>query len=174
LSSGEFVREEPQIEIPHGLQPERGRFNFALVLAAAAVIIILAALYFAPGRQSPPDAAPPGTHFSFGPAERDYAAKIRLENISLSRAENFLHQEVTTLSGEIVNGGERPVHGIELTIEFFDEMNQIALRETRSVLAPGAAPLAPGERRAFEVSFEHISSSWNMQPPRTRITALQL
>jgi hypothetical protein len=150
------VRQEPQIEIPGGLHPERGQFNFALVLAGAAVVVILAALYFSPGRQSPPD-----------------ASKIRLENISLSRAENFLHQEVTTISGEIVNGGDRQIHGIELTIEFFDEMNQIALRETRSVLAPGAAPLAPGERRSFEVSFEHISSSWNMQPPVTRITGLQ-
>ncbi len=60
-----------------------------------------------------------------------------------------------------------------MTIEFFDDMNQIALRETRSILAPGAASLAPAERRAFEVSFEHISSSWNMQQPLIRVTGLQ-
>jgi hypothetical protein len=160
------MHEDPQIEIPDP-QPAGGRFNFALILAAAALLVIVAALYFEPGRQSPPDAAPQPQHFAFGPAA------LRLESISLSRAENFLHQEVTTLSGEIVNQGQRSLRGIELTMEFFDEMNQIALREKRSVLAPGSGPLAPGERRAFEVSFEHISSSWNMQQPLVNVTGLQ-
>jgi hypothetical protein len=167
------MHEEPQIEIPGQLQPDRGRFNFALILAAAALLIILAALYVWPGRQSPPGAAPQGSHFSFGSAERAYASKILLENIALSRAENFLHQEVTTLSGELVNGGDRTLHGVEVTVEFSDDMNQIALREARSVLVPGAPVVAPGERRVFEVSFEHIPSSWNMQQPLVHVTGLQ-
>jgi hypothetical protein len=167
------MHEEPQIQLPDHGAPDRGRFNFALVLAAAAVLIILAALYGWPGRQSPPGGAPQRSLFFFGPAEQAYAKQIQLENITLSRAENFLHQEVTTLSGEFVNGGDRALRRIEVTIEFFDDMNQIALRETRSALAPGAPPLAPGERRSFEVSFEHISSSWNGQPPVVRVTGLQ-
>jgi hypothetical protein len=120
------VHQDPQIEIPDNLQPERGRFSFALILAAGAFVVILAAVYLQPGRQSPPDGAPPNTHFAFGAAEREYAVKIRVENIALSRAENFLHQEVTTLNGEMINDGQRPIRGLELTIEFFDEMNQIA------------------------------------------------
>jgi hypothetical protein len=167
------MHEQPQIEIPDPLKPERGRFNFALILGAAAALVIVAAVYFEPGRQSPPGAAPQSQHFSFGPAEREYASTLRIEGIALTRAENFLHQEVTTLSGEIVNGGRRSIHGIELTIEFFDDMNQIALRETRSALASGTPPLAPGERRTFEVSFEHISTSWNMQQPLVHVTGLQ-
>jgi len=167
------MHEQPQIEIPDSLQPGRGRFNFALVLAAAAALVIVAAVYFEPGRQSPPGAAPQSQHFSFGPTEREYASMLRIEGIVPSRAENFLHQEITTFSGEIVNGGQRSIRGIELTFEFFDDMNQIALRETHSAIASGAAPLAPGERRAFEVSFEHISSSWNMQQPLIHVTGLQ-
>jgi hypothetical protein len=167
------MHEEPQIEIPGQLQPDRGRFNFALIVAAAALLIIVAALYLWPGRQSPPGAAPQGLHFSFGPAERAYASKIRLENVALSRAENFLHQEVTTLSGELINGGDRTLRGVEVTIEFSDEMNQIVLREARSVLGPGAPTVVPGEQRVFEVSFEHIPSSWNMQQPLVHITGLQ-
>src|SRR5439155_26633880 len=169
---GDFVNQDPLIELPEGLQPERRRCSFALILAAGGLIVILGAICLQPGRQSPPDGAPQNAHFAFGPAERQYAGKISVENIILSRAENFLHQEVTTLNGEVINGGGRPIRGLELTIEFFDEMNQIALRETRAVVTRSAAPLAAGERRAFEVSFEHISSSWNMQTPLLRVTGI--
>jgi hypothetical protein len=167
------MREEPQIEIPDPSQQESGRFSFALILAAAALLIIVAAVYFLPGRQSPPGGAPQSQHLAFGPAEQEYALRLQIDNIALSRAENFLHQEVTTLSAEIVNGGQQSIRGIEVTIEFFDEMNQIALRESHSILAPGSAALAPAERRAFEVSFEHISASWNRQQPLVHVTGLQ-
>jgi hypothetical protein len=161
------------MQIPDRLEPERGRFNFALILAAAALLVMVAALYFSPGRQSPPGAAPQAAHFPFGPVEREYAPKVQIANITPSRAENFLHQEVTTFSGEMINAGDRPLRGVEITIEFFDEMNQIALREARPILAPGSSALAPGERRAFEVSFEHIPSSWNTQLPVFRVSGLQ-
>ncbi len=167
------MHEEPQIEIPDPSLPDRGRFNFALILAAAAVLVIVGALYFLPGRQSPPGAAPRGAHLAFGPAEQAYASRMRIENIALSRAENFLHQEITTLNGELVNDGSQIVRGVEVTIEFSDALNQIALREARPVLTPGSPSLAAGERRAFEVSFEHIPASWNMQQPAVRITGLQ-
>jgi hypothetical protein len=170
---GDLLHEEPQIQIPDRAQPDRGRFNFALVLAVAAVLIILVALFAWPGRQSPPGAAPQALHLPFGPEEQAYAPRVHLENITLSRAENFLHQEVTTLSGELLNTGDRALRGADITIEFFDDLNQIALREQRAAIAPGAPPLAPGERRSFEVSFEHISSSWNRQQPLVRVTGLQ-
>src|SRR5580704_3962164 len=167
------MHEEPQIEIPDPSQPDRGRFNFALILAAAAVLVIVGALYFLPGRQSPPGAAPPGAHFAFGATEQAYASRMRIENIVLSRAENFLHQEITTLNGELVNGGDRALRGVEVTIEFSDELNQIALREARPILPPRSPSLGAGERRGFEVSFEHIPASWNMQQPAVRISGLQ-
>ena len=167
------MHKEPQIEIPDPSQPDRGRFNFALILAAAAVLVIVGALYFLPGRQSPPGAAPAGAHFAFGAAEQAYASRMRIENITLSRAENFLHQEITTLNGELVNDGNRIIHGAEITIEFSDDLNQIALRETRPVLTPRSPTLGVGERHGFEVSFEHIPASWNMQQPVVRISGLQ-
>jgi hypothetical protein len=167
------MHEEPHIEIPDRSLPDRGRFNFALILAAAAVLVIVGALYFLPGRQSPPGDAPRVTRFAFGAAEQAYAARLRIENIALSRAENFLHQEITTLNGELVNGGDRVLRGVEVTIEFSDSLGQIALREARPVLKPGSPPLVEGQRRNFEVSFEHIPASWNMQQPAVRISGLQ-
>ena len=167
------MQEQPQIKIGDEQPPERGPFPFALSLALAAAIIIVAGFYFWPGRQSPSQGAPPNVRLSFGPAEQAYAPKIHIENVTLSRAENFLHQEVTTLAGELVNTGDRPVRAVALTVEFSDELNQIALRETRMALAPGVTPLVPAERRAFEISFEHIPASWNMQQPTLRVSGLE-
>jgi len=167
------MHEEPQIQIPDAAQPAGGGFNFALILAGAAVVVIVAAIYFSPGRQSPPGAAPQQMHFAFGSAEQAYAASIHIENIAMSRAENFIHQEVTTLTAELVNAGSRSLRGVEITITFSDEMNQIALRESRAVVVPSRAPLAGGERRQFDVAFEHIPNSWNMQQPAVRITGLE-
>jgi len=108
------------------------------------------------------------------PAEQEYAGKIEIGKIAMSRAENFLHQDVTTLTGELYNGATEPVLGLSLTTEFSDDMNQIVLRETRKVLGSPEAPLAPGERRAFEISFDHVPNAWNMQAPAVRVSYLVL
>jgi len=166
------MHEQPQIEIPGEQPPARGPFSFALMVAAAAVVIVLAGFYLWPGRQSPSRGSAQQVHPPFGPEERAYATKIAIENLALSRAENFLNQEVTTLMGDLVNTGEHSPQEVELTVEFDDDMNQIALRESRLALTSASPPLRPGERRAFEVSFEHIPPSWNMQLPAVRVTGL--
>jgi nitrogen fixation-related uncharacterized protein len=105
--------------------------------------------------------------------ERAYVSKVGVDHIEISRAENFLHQEVTTISGEITNGGDRSLASVELTIEFFDDLNQIAQRETRALFGPPGPPIPPGDHREFEVSFEHISTSWNMRQPIIKVTKVQ-
>jgi len=108
------------------------------------------------------------------PAEQQYVENIQIGNITVSRAENFLHQEVTTVSGEVYNGGNESVSGLRLITQFSDDMNQVVLRETRDVTGAPERPLAAGERRAFEISFEHVPSSWNMQQPSVRVSYLHL
>jgi hypothetical protein len=109
-----------------------------------------------------------------GPAEEQYGQYILIEKLALSRAENMAHQEVTTLAGEVANTGKQTVTGLLVTIEFHDNMNQNILRETRSVLGIRPTPLASGERRTFEIAFDNIPPSWNMQQPTLRIAHLQL
>src|SRR5579859_4011047 len=116
------MHEEPHIEIPEP-EAERKEFSFALGVAAAAVVIVLAAFYLWPGRQSPYRAGAQQAHPPFGAEERAYAAKIQFENLALSRAENFLHQEVTTLAGDLINAGDRTLSEVEVTVEFADELN---------------------------------------------------
>jgi hypothetical protein len=106
-------------------------------------------------------------------AEQAYLKNVRIEKIALSRAENFIRQEVTILSGEVVNDGSENIQLLSLTVEFADSMNQIALRETRRVLGAPWPALSPGERRPFEISFDHVPSSWNMQQPYVRASYVQ-
>ena len=108
-----------------------------------------------------------------GPDERAYTSKVGVDHMEISRAENFLHQEVTTISGEISNGGDRSLASVEMTIEFYDDLNQIAQRETRSLFGPPGPPIPPGDHREFEVSFEHISSAWNMRQPVIKATRVR-
>src|SRR5258708_5808654 len=88
------------------------------------------------------------------PEEQAYGKSIRIENIALSRAENFLHQEVTILDADAVNAGHRSVAGLALTVEFFDDMHQVVLPETRDVLGTPPAVFAPGQNRSFSLSFQ--------------------
>jgi hypothetical protein len=111
---------------------------------------------------------------TMNPAEQEYAKKLEVGNIALSRAENFLHQEITIVNGEVYNGGSEAVLGLRVTLEFADDMNQVVLRETRGVLGTPEHPLSPGERRAFEISFEHVPPSWNMQQPSVHVASLRL
>ena len=152
-----------------------GFSRVTVAFAAVVVLVIGASLWFL--LISPP-APKPGTIQvvltpKMGDSEQAYAKTLRVENIALSRAENFLHQEVTILDADVVNGGPQAIIGLELFVEFSDEMNQVVLRETRSVLGTPPVALAPGERRSFEISFEHVPTSWNLQQPVVRVASLQ-
>ena len=139
---------------------------------AAATLVGLAAFYllFFRGPAPTPSAQ---TRFPFGSQEQAYAPKLQFGNFEMSRAESFLNQEVTYLAGDVLNSGDRTLSGIEATIEFQDDMKQIALRETRPILFGVSAALPPGKSAHFEISFDHVPSSWNMQLPTVRVAGLQ-
>ncbi|HEY2460943.1 MAG TPA: FxLYD domain-containing protein [Candidatus Acidoferrum sp.] len=91
----------------------------------------------------------------------------------MSQAESFLDQQVTTISGEVVNVGQRPVTAVILTIEFADQFGQVILRETRPAFSPSALQLAPGQQRSFDAAFERLPNDWNVQPPPVQVTDFQ-
>lgn len=159
---------------PHGSW--RRSSPVAISVAAIAILAVAAGLWFLfeplQSRKAPPAAE--NAELKMSTTEQEYTKNIEIGNITLSRAENFLHQEVTIVSGEVHNGGTEPVSALRLTTEFYDELNQVVLRETRGVLGSPQPALAPGERREFEISFEHVPASWNMQQPLVRVSYLRL
>ncbi len=107
-----------------------------------------------------------------GATEQAYAVQIHFSALKMSRAANFLNQEVTFLFGSVWNDGPRALHEIEVTIEFHDFFNQVVLRDSRRVLGARSAPLAAGRRREFQLGFEHVPQDWNKQFPSLRVTGL--
>src|SRR3984893_9317633 len=144
-----------------------------LVVLAVTIVFVLLALFLWRGSAKRIHPTATGSQDAMGPDERAYTSKVGVDHMEISRAENFLHQEVTTISGEISNGGDRSLASVEMTIEFYDDLNQIAQRETRSLFGPPGPPIPPGDHREFEVSFEHISSAWNMRQPVIKVTTVQ-
>jgi hypothetical protein len=164
-----------QFPIPSEADEQSADKMRLLIILGALVVIGLAVFLFfhSSARQAPPSAPAEIQPSTMGVEERAYAASVGVDHLEVSRAENFLHQEVTTISGEVSNGGARPLESVELTLEFSDEQNQIAQRETRNLFGPPGPPIPPGDHREFEISFEHISNAWNMRPPVVKVTALQ-
>jgi hypothetical protein len=166
------MQEAYESPLPGPPQDPVGMFRHPAVIALATLFGV-AALYllFFRGPVPAPSSAKP--RLPFGAAEQAYAAKLQLGNFAMSEAENFLHQKVKYLDGDVLNGGERTLAGIEVIIEFQDDMKQIALRESRPVLAGPSAELAPGATAHFQVSFDHVPPSWNMQMPTVQVSGLQ-
>ncbi|HEV8076471.1 MAG TPA: hypothetical protein VGP66_11510 [Candidatus Acidoferrum sp.] len=158
-------------------EPEQ-RKPLPLNVLLGALVIVAIALTFWLAFKSPQGSssrvAQSNVSVPMSQAEQAYAKSIQIENIALSRAENFIHQEVTILNADAVNAGQQSVAGLAVTVEFFDDLHQVVLRESRSVLGSPSAALGPGQRRSFSISFDRVPSSWNLQQPSARVTYLQL
>jgi hypothetical protein len=107
-------------------------------------------------------------------ADRPVAERITFRDIHLSRARNMLGHELTYAEGIVANESSRTVKDLEVTVEFFDSMNQVVLRDVQRPLGKNPAPLRPGESRDFQFTFEAVSSEWNRQLPQMRVTGLLL
>lgn len=152
---------------------EENRLPFPFLVGGAIVALVVAGLVlFTHNAKQPGPVAE--LRLPMGTAERAYAAQIKFLEPKMSRAANFLNQEVTFISGAVSNQGSRNLREIEVTVEFRDQFNQVVLRDTRRVLGSRSVPLAPGTTREFQFGFEHVPADWNAQYPSLRVTGLLL
>ena len=152
---------------------EKRDFPLALLLGLGVMALLLGGLFFLT-RESPRPALQTPEHLPMGPEEEAYAKQIRFSDLRMSRAANFLNQEMTFLFGVVKNNGARKVREIELTLEFQNLLNQIVLRETRRLMGRRGAPLESGEVREFQLTFEEVPEDWNRHNPMLRISGLLL
>jgi hypothetical protein len=154
--------------------PDPGSGTVRKVVLSLVVVFVGVGAYFfffqSPRRPTAKATVP----LTAGSPEQAYAANLRLGNFAMKQAENFLNQEVKILEGDLLNAGGSTVVAVDATIEFRDSLDQIALSETRPLLPPSPAGLAPGQVRHFELSFDHVPVSWNYQMPKVTIVGLKL
>ena len=151
-------------------EPSRLPVPFLLGILVIAVLVVGLVLL----TRKPQTAAPVVQPLPMTAVEQAYAAHIQFQDLQMSRAANFLNQEVTYVFCTVSNEGARTLREMEVTIEFRDVFNQVVLLEKRRLLGPHDPPLADGQKREFQLSFEHVPDFWNRRYPSMRITGLLL
>ncbi len=157
---------------PEEAAPGR-QFRFAL-LAGLLIVVVLGGVGYLLLRGLGSTGTGTPVPLPMGDTELAYAPQIKISNVEMSRAANFLKQEVTSIGGTITNGGPRSIAEMEVTLEFHDVSQKVVLREARRVFGPNETPLGPHETRDFLFAFESIPPEWNQAPPVFVITGLKL
>ncbi|MGB6430206.1 MAG: FxLYD domain-containing protein [Candidatus Acidiferrales bacterium] len=146
-----------------------------LIGAVIVALLVGAAVLWSRHSATTQSTAPPP--LPMGAAEQAYAPQIKFTrpaNTPMSRATNFLNQEVTYVFGTVENDGPRTVNQIEVTLEFHDIFGQVVLRDQQRLFPATAGPLGPGQQYDFQLSYEHLPDQWNQQYPTMTITGLDL
>ena len=158
---------------PQPAQQDESRIWTFVGLGVAIVVIVVAVLAVLgrSGRTTPQ--LPPA-----------YAANLRLTDLKMSAAENFVGATVTYLDGTIHNSGDKAVTRATVQATFMNSLGQVVQRETLPihVLTTGTtggiytdavdlsiASLAPGQSRPFRLTLEHISADWNHAAPELKL-----
>lgn len=158
-------------------EEKQRRFPVALLAGMAVVGLLVLALYWLtkPGPQGA--AGSMQKHLTLGKAENEYAERIHISDLRMSRATNLLQHEFTYVNGVLANDGTRVIRDIEFITEFRDQFNQVVLREILRPLGTATKagdPLPAGQRREFQLTFEHVPQDWNRQYPSIRVSGLVL
>ncbi len=143
------------------------------IIVIAVVVVIAVALGFAFLLRSQPKTAS-------GPPP--YAANLKLSDLKMSAAENFVGATVSYVDGTVTNSGDKTVTHAIVQVNFKDDIGQLAQREDipMQVLKTdgpypeavdfSVSPLGPGQSKAFRLTFESISAQWNRQYPGIQVT----
>ena len=150
---------------------ERNRLPVAFLVGIVIVALLVGAamLY---SRYSKPAESEDDKPLPMEAAGAAYAPQIHFLDPKMSRAANFLNQEVTYIFFTVENGGNRKIHQIEITLEFHDPFTQVILRDKQRLFLPTAPDFLPGQQRDVQIPYEHIPPQWNNVFPSVKVTGL--
>ncbi len=157
---------------PSPLSARERDSNLRPILLGVALVIIVVGAIALLTRGNPRGAAAP----------HPYASNVRLSDLKMSAAENFVGASVTYIDGNVTNAGDKTVTHAIVHVAFKNSMGETAQAEDvplhvlqTSGPYPDAvdlslSPLAPGQSKPFRLTFEHISSDWNQAYPDLQVT----
>ena len=160
---------------PSPLTKEPESNSRAIIVGVVFVLMVLGLvvlfLHSRPKNQAPP---------------HPYAANVKLSDIKLSAAENFVGATVTYVDGTVTNAGDKTVTRAMVHVIFRDALGQIVQAEDLPLhvlqtsgpypdaVDLGISPLAPGQSKTFRITFEHVSDDWNHGYPEMQVTDVSL
>ena len=143
----------------------------AIAVGVALVLLVVAVFALLTRTSRPVPAAPPA-----------YAANLKISDLRMSAAENFVGGTVTYLDGKIANLGDQSVIAVTVHVLFKNSLGQVVQTEDLpihvlqsagpypDVVELTQAPLGPVQTKAFRLTLEHISADWNRSLPELKIT----
>jgi hypothetical protein len=146
------------------------------VILGIGLVVVMVAICAFLLRTSPKPASPP----------QPYIANVRLSDLKMGEAQNFVGANFTYIDGTVTNTGDRSVTHISVHVVFHDSMGQVAQAEDVPVFLLDTsgpypdtrdlskAPLPPGQSQEFRLTFEHVSAEWNRAYPEIRVTGVSL
>ena len=157
--------------------PDQKRNWIPLLVGLVAVIVALGTIYLFTRHKS-----------DVGTQPNPYAEKLKLSEIKLSAAENYMGGTVTYLDFNITNMGDRALVGAAVNAQFKDSMGQIVQKETiplhvlvgnqlagyPDLVDLSRVPIGPGQTRTVRITLEHISDAWDQSYPAMELVDLKL
>ena len=165
---GGFIEPSPSIQ-------QRDSNRIPILVGMVLVIVIVGIIALFSRGQSKGSAAP-----------HPYAANLKISDLKMSAAENFVGATVTYLDGMVTNTGDKIVTHVAVHVVFKDSLGQIAQAEDvpLHVLQTGGpypdavdlstSPLAPSQSKPFRLTFEHVTEEWNHEFPDLRVMDVSL
>ena len=150
--------------------------NWRPILLGVALVVVVIGLIAWLSRGTP----------NTGKAPHPYAANLKLSDLKMSAAENFVGASVTYLDGTVTNIGDKTVTHATVHLEFKNSLGQIVQIEDvplRVLQTSGpypdavdlsTSPLAPNQSKPFRITLEHISNDWDRQYPAMQVTDVKV
>ncbi|HYK89721.1 MAG TPA: hypothetical protein VE398_13170 [Acidobacteriota bacterium] len=106
-----------------------------------------------------------------------YKSKVFIENVKATLGISFSGSRNATISGIIVNDGDRKLEALEIHIKLFDAFGKPSKEKTAYALRPGAGysskPMEPLEKRTFTIGIDAVEQYWNPKQIEYEITGLK-
>lgn len=123
-----------------------------------------------------------------GVQQNPYADNLKLSDVKLSAAENYVGGTVTYLDLNITNTGKQSLIGAQMHAIFKNSMGEVVQNETLplhvlvenqmagypDLVDLSRDPIGPGQTKTVRMTLEHISDDWDHKPPETELVNLKL
>ena len=117
-----------------------------------------------------------------------YVANLKLSEVKLSAAENYVGGTVTYLDLDVTNTGDKALIGAQMNAVFKNSMGQVVQTETiplhvlvqnqmagyPDLVDLSRDPVAPGQTKTLRMTLEHISDDWDHNTPEMQLVNLKL